>query len=82
MNYRILPEKWIQINDKVNYDPERIEQINERISGGYKLLKKHGVKTTNELIAIQYLLHDKLQSVLDIDENISAKENEVNKLFE
>ncbi len=71
-----------QINDKINYDPERIEQINERISGGYKLLKKHGVKTTNELIAIQYSLHDKLQSVLDIDENISAKENDVNKLFQ
>jgi len=71
-----------QINDKVNYDPARIEQINERISSGYKLLKKHGVKTTNELIAIQHSLHDKLQSVLDIDENISAKENEVNKLLQ
>jgi len=71
-----------QINDKINYDPQRIEQINERISGGYKLLKKHGAKTTNELIAIQHSLHVKLQSVLDIDENISAKENEVNKLLQ
>jgi DNA repair protein RecN (Recombination protein N) len=69
-----------QINDEINYDAAKIEQISERISTGYKLLKKHGVKTTNELIVILYNLSEKLQSVLDIDENITAKETEVKKL--
>src|SRR5579871_3602724 len=40
------------VNDGVNYDPKRIEEINERISSGYKLLKKHGAQNTNELLAI------------------------------
>ncbi|HEX4375435.1 MAG TPA: DNA repair protein RecN [Puia sp.] len=69
-----------QINNEINYDAAKIEQINERISTGYKLLKKHGVKTTNELIVIQNNLSEKLQSVLDIDESITAKESEVKKL--
>jgi DNA repair protein RecN (Recombination protein N) len=69
-----------QINDEINYDAAKIEQISERISTGYKLFKKHGVKTTNELIVIQNNLSEKLQSVLDIDENITVKESEVKKL--
>jgi DNA repair protein RecN (Recombination protein N) len=69
-----------QVNDEINYDAAKIQQISERISTGYKLFKKHGVKTTNELIAIQNNLFEKLRSVLDIDENITAKESEVKKL--
>ena len=33
----------IHISDHINYDPEKIEKLNERLSLGYKLLKKHGV---------------------------------------
>ena len=70
-----------RINDHVNYDPKQIEKLNDRISVGYKLLKKHGVKTTNELLAIQASLDNKLQAVLNIDEAISAKEKEVESMF-
>ena len=57
--------------------PEKIEQLNERLSLGYKLMKKHGVKTTNELLAIQKQLEEKLQAVLNIDESIQQKEKEL-----
>jgi DNA repair protein RecN (Recombination protein N) len=70
------------INDHINHDPQRIEEINQKISSGYKLLKKHGVKTTNELINIKNQLEEKLQAVLNIDETIAAKEKELNKLFQ
>ncbi|MEO5997234.1 MAG: DNA repair protein RecN [Chitinophagaceae bacterium] len=66
--------------DHVNHDPARIEQINERISIGYKLLKKHGVQTTNELLVIKKQLGDKLLEVLNIDESILEKEKEYDKL--
>src|SRR4030095_3005878 len=68
------------IGDHVKYDPERIEQINERLSVGYRLLKKHGVKNTNELLRIQQELAERLQSVLDIDEQLGAKEKEVEEM--
>ncbi|HLK30927.1 MAG TPA: hypothetical protein VKT28_20285, partial [Puia sp.] len=70
------------INDSVNYDPKRIEEINERISSGYKLLKKHGAQNTNELLAIKNSLEIKLQAVLNIDENILAKEKETERLLQ
>jgi len=71
-----------RINDQVNYDPQRIEAINERISAGYKLLKKHGVQTTGELLAIRNELGNKLQASLNMDEQISAKEKEVARLLQ
>ena len=64
------------ISDHVNYDPEKIEQLNERLSAGYKLLKKHGVQTTNDLLLLQQQLQEKMQAVLNIDEAIRQKEKE------
>ncbi len=69
------------VGSHINYDPEKIEQINERVSEGYKLLKKHGVKTTNELLQIQQQLAEKLQAVLDIDEQLLKKEKEVTETY-
>lgn len=71
-----------RISDKVNYDPEKIEQLNERLSVGYKLQKKHGVNSTNELLEIKNQLKGKLQAVHDMDDQIRQKENESKKLFE
>ncbi len=70
-----------RISGHVNYDPKKIEQLNERLSLGYKLQKKHGVNSTNELLAIQAQLQQKLQAVLNIDEAIQQKEKEAAKLL-
>ncbi|HEX8331226.1 MAG TPA: DNA repair protein RecN, partial [Segetibacter sp.] len=66
-----------RVNNEVNFDQTRIDYINERISAGYKMLKKHGVTTTNELIIIKEQLEQNLQAVLQIDETILSKEKEV-----
>ena len=71
-----------QVSNHIYYDPEKIEQLNERLSTGYKLLKKHGVQTTNELLKIQKQLEEKLQAVLNMDETIQQKEKESNKLLD
>ncbi len=70
-----------RINNHINFDPERIAELNERLSLGYKLQKKHGVSSTNELLAIQKQLEEKLQAVLNIDEIIQEKEKEMSKIF-
>jgi DNA repair protein RecN (Recombination protein N) len=70
-----------RLNDHITYDPGRIEEIDNRLSAGYKLLKKHGVKTTNELLEIKHQLHQKLQAVLNIDEQIVVKEKETEQLL-
>jgi DNA repair protein RecN (Recombination protein N) len=63
-----------RINDHMSSDAERLETINERLSLGYRLLKKHGAATTNELIGIRNALNEKLQAVLNIDEAIATAE--------
>lgn len=70
-----------QINDHVNFDQLRIDAINERLSLGYKLQKKHGVNSTNELITIKNDLQRKLEAVLQIDETIAEKEKELGLLL-
>ncbi len=70
------------ISSHINYDSQRIEQLNERLSLGYRLQKKHGVNSTAELIAIKNQLEEKLQAVLHIDDAIHQKEKEAAMLME
>jgi len=70
-----------RISNHINYNPGRIEQLNERLSQGYKLQKKHGVNSTAELLAIQKELEEKLQAVLNIEEIIQQKEKETERLY-
>ena len=69
------------MNDRINYDPSKIEEIDSRLSAGYKLLKKHGVKTTNELLEIKQQLEKKLHAVLNVGEQMELKEKETERLF-
>ena len=59
-----------QLNDSLLYDTSRIEIINERLAIGYRLLKKHAVLTTAELLHIKQQLADRLLEVLNIDDSI------------
>ena len=70
------------INDLIQFDPKRIEQLNDRIAEGYKLQKKHGVQSTAELLDIKNNLDEKLQAVLNIDEAILSKEKVVKQLVQ
>jgi DNA repair protein RecN (Recombination protein N) len=65
------------LSEEVVYDPAQIEKLNERIHSGYKLFKKHNVRTTAELIGIREDLENKLQAVLNIGEEIRTREKMV-----
>jgi DNA repair protein RecN (Recombination protein N) len=69
-----IAEEIDRLNDHITFDQSRIDTINERLSAGYKLLKKHGVLSTNELISLKNELEKKLQAVLQIDELIAQEE--------
>ncbi|MES2330235.1 MAG: DNA repair protein RecN [Bacteroidota bacterium] len=76
-----IAEEVDRINDSVNYDEKRIEFINQRLMDGYKLIKKHGVQTTKQLLEIQSALEEKLRAVLDMDDMITVREKLVAQLF-
>jgi DNA repair protein RecN (Recombination protein N) len=69
------------LNDDIQYDAVQIEKLNERIHTGYKLFKKHAVKTTAELIQLRNQLQLKMNESLNIAEEIHAKEKTVENLL-
>lgn len=71
-----------KIDDEIVYDAERINAVNERVSAGYKLLKKHGVTNTAQLLEIQETLQQKLDAVFNITNAIEKAEKESKKLFD
>ena len=76
-----IAEEAERISETIHFDGARVEIINEKLAAGYKLLKKHNVLTTTELLIIQKDLEEKLQGVLNIDEAIITKEKEVATLL-
>lgn len=71
-----------KINDRIVYDAERINEVNDRLSAGYKLLKKHSVTTTQQLLEIQENLQVKLDAIFNISLAIKEKEKQTEKFFE
>jgi DNA repair protein RecN (Recombination protein N) len=56
--------------DKIDFDAAKIASIQERLSQGYHLQKKHKVQSTAALLEIQQGLSKDLEAVLHIDEAI------------
>jgi DNA repair protein RecN (Recombination protein N) len=74
-----IADELEHINGNIHYDAKRIEWINQRLNDGFKLLKKHSVKTTSELIAVKNELANKLEKVLHLDDLIISLEKEANE---
>lgn len=57
--------------DKIEFDDNKMALIQDRLSEGYSLQKKHKAQSTNELIHIQQQLELDLTAVLSLDEEIN-----------
>jgi len=69
------------LNNKVNYDAEKINSLNDRMALGYALLKKHNVQTTSQLLEIKNELAIKLEKILNLSETIAEKEKQSGQLY-
>ncbi len=63
--------------DKIDFDAAKIASIQERLSQGYHLQKKHKVQSTAALLEIQQALSKDLEAVLHIDEAIETYKKKV-----
>lgn len=57
-----------QAADRVEYNPKRLAEVDERLSLLYSLLKKHRCTTIDELQALQQQLQEQLDESLHFDE--------------
>ena len=63
--------------DKIDFDDKKLVLIQDRLSEGYSLQKKHKVQSTSELISIQQQLELDLTAVLSLDEEINQLTKQV-----
>jgi len=69
------------LEGKVSLDAGLMQQLQERIDIGYKMLKKHAANNTNELLLLQQRLHDELKSTHELGDVIGQLTKEKEKLY-
>jgi DNA repair protein RecN (Recombination protein N) len=70
------------LNNQLNYEPGRLESINERLNLIYSLEKKHRVSTVSELIVIREQLKDKISVINSYDLTLSLFQKELTGALE
>ncbi len=74
----IASETEIMFND-IEYDPDRLETINQRLDQLYELLHKFSVTTVKELLQIKQELEQKLLDITSYDQQIKELEDQYNQ---
>lgn len=67
-------------NDKIVYDPQKLEQVTARIDLINRLLKKHGVNDEENLLRIKSEIEKKLQEFGSVEEEIKQLQAEIKKM--
>ena len=73
---RDLTNEMQQIQDSVDYEPERAQEVKEQLNLINQLEKKHHVLTVEELIDIRNQLNEELQTSLNLDDEIVKAKDE------
>lgn len=78
---------WLELRDivdeikaeeeQIHYDPEKIQQVDERLSLLYTLQKKHRKDSENQLVAFRDELSGQLEGFSQLDEEIEKRTNEI-----
>ena len=63
--------------EDVEYNPQRLEQVNERRNTIYTLQKKHGVESVEELLTLQKEMEEKLLRITNSDDFIEQLHQQV-----
>lgn len=67
-------------NENIEFNPERLEIVNERLNLIYSLQQKHRVKTVNELLEIRKAYQTRLNAITSSEDLIAELTEEKEKL--
>jgi DNA repair protein RecN (Recombination protein N) len=70
------------INEKIQMDAGRMDQVSQRIALGQRLMKKHSVKTIGELIGVRTELESRVNQVVHAGEELVMREKNLRELEE
>lgn len=74
---REMSNDFEKVADQTDYDPERIQEVQQRLDLIYRLLKKHTVSSVDELLAIQANLEQQLAGFADLGNEIGALRDKI-----
>ncbi len=77
----LASEVEIQAED-VEFNPERLDWVNERLNVIYNLQQKHHVSTVDELIALQSRYQQQLTQIDSFDEEIESLEKQKKESYD
>lgn len=58
-------------SEEVEFNPQRLDFVNERLNQLYSLQQKHHVNTVGELMAIEQSYHDRLNAITSAEDRIA-----------
>ncbi len=67
--------------DNLEFNPERLDYVNERLSLIYSLEKKHHVDTVEQLIQIKEELEKRLNNISNSDEHIAELQSQCDETY-
>ena len=68
--------------ERVDGNPQRAAEVVDRIDAIYTLMRKHGVQSVGELLAIEKEYAERLSVIVEGDEEVARLEKEVKRLNE
>lgn len=77
-----LSNDLLDTESGVNFNPEKLEQLNGKIDRLNRLLKKHNAKTEDELITIRETIESKLQQFGSLESEIEKSKKEIDAIKE
>lgn len=69
-----------RVSNEVVFDPQRIEEIQHRLSAIYRLEQKHRVKTISELRSLKTEFENKLLAISSLDEEIEKCQKQLGEM--
>lgn len=73
-----MADEMNQLDESIEYDPERLMEISSRLDLIFKLQSKHHVQSIEELLVIQGQIEEKINAFSDLSDQIEALEISVN----
>lgn len=76
-----ISQEIVNLEEGVEFNPERLEEVNERLNQIYTLQQKHRVTTVKDLINLCDAYRNKLAAIVSVDEDIERMEQHCEFLF-
>ncbi len=63
--------------ERLQHDPQRLQQIDDRLNAIYELERKHNVHTVDELLQLQHSLAQRMNAITAGDDRVAALQQQV-----